>query len=109
MRKPKPSDPSIKSGNSGSYNPGPVNESEWPNAELSMVQAQQKDIQLEEFPEGPYGAATNTKRLGKSTPWKPGQAAVSAFRDSNPITSDRKVALKEPPFRAPKGSIEGQN
>lgn len=77
--------------------------------ELSYVQAQQKDILPEEFPEGPYGAATNEKKLGKTSPWREGQAVVSAYRDQNPAFSDRKVPLDEPPFHAPKGSIEGQN
>jgi hypothetical protein len=35
-------------------------------------------IQPEEFPDGPYGAAHNQK-LGKSTPWEPGQQIHSAF------------------------------
>jgi hypothetical protein len=98
-----------RSKNSGAYHPGPVNDSDNPTSELDIVQANQKDILLEEFPDGPYGAATNAPKLGKSTPWKKGQVAISAYRDENPVMSDRKVPLDEPPSKAPKGSIEGQN
>ncbi|MCF8563500.1 hypothetical protein LLE49_01920 [Alicyclobacillus tolerans] len=100
----------VQSMNSGSYNPGPVQDNEYvPNAESSTVQAMNDDILLEEFPEGPYVAATNETKLGKTSPWKPGQVSVSAFRDSNPVDSDRKTVLHEPEFDAPEGSIEGQN
>ncbi|MCL6637254.1 MAG: hypothetical protein K6T26_04815 [Alicyclobacillus sp.] len=94
---------------SGAYNPGPVTGEDAPNAELAVVQAQRNDLQLEEFPEGPYGAASPSESLGKSQAWEPGQASVSAFRDANPVFSDRKLAEHEPPAQAPRGSIEGQN
>ncbi len=103
------SSPHAQSDNSGTYNPGPVNESEWLAEEVSAVQAQQKDILLEEFPEGPYGAATNESKPGKTSPWREGQADVSSFRDQNPAFSDRQAPDHEPPADAPKGSIEGQN
>jgi hypothetical protein len=99
----------VHSSNSGKYNPGPVNESDWLAEELSEVQAQQKDILLEEFPEGPYGAPTNEEKPGKTSPWKAGQADVSSYRDQNPAFSDRQVPDHEPPAEAPRGSIEGQN
>lgn len=99
----------VASENSGAYHPGPSKVKEMPTEELATVQSQQLDLMLEEFPDGPYGAATNAPKLGKSTPWREGQAVVSSFRDQNPVSSDRKVALDEPPFDAPKGSIEGQN
>jgi hypothetical protein len=99
----------LTSVNSGWYNPGPIHDTDLPNAELSSVQARDYDILREEFPEGPYGAATNEEKLGKTSPWRPGQAVVSSLRDQNPMSSDRQVTLDEPPARAPKGSIEGQN
>jgi hypothetical protein len=89
---------------SGAYDPGPVD-----GAELAGVEAWQNDLQLEEFPDGPYAAASDPPRLGKSSPWRPGQRVVSSFRDQNPVTSERKVAAEEPPFDAPEGSIEGEN
>jgi hypothetical protein len=98
----------VESVNSGSYHPGPVTDDQQ-SAELSYVQAQQNDLLLEEFPDGPYGAATN-EPLGKSAPWKDGQRSISAFRDQNPAFSDRKVPLDEPDTDgAPRGTIEGQN
>lgn len=98
----------IHSVNSGSYDPGPITDT-GNDAELSYVEAQQDDLLLEEFPDGPYGSATN-ERLGKSTPWRKGQRSISAFRDQNPVSSDRKVPLDEPSTNgAPRGTIEGQN
>ncbi|CAJ1001762.1 MULTISPECIES: hypothetical protein [Bacillales] len=47
-------------------------------SELSVVESQRNEIIPEEFPEGPYGAATNDK-LGKATGWEPGQHAISNF------------------------------
>lgn len=105
---------SVSSINSGSYDPGPVAQDETSSArlntaELSTVQAQQNDILLEEFPEGPYGAATDQPATGKSTPWTPGQQSVSAFRDANPVDSNRKVAIHEPARDAPKNTVEAEN
>lgn len=47
--------------------------------ELSTVKSLHSDLIPEEFPEGPYGAATHEKKLGKSSPWRPGQHTTSAF------------------------------
>ncbi|MEJ8544027.1 hypothetical protein [Brevibacillus borstelensis] len=48
-----------------------------PYSELSTVESQRNEILQEEFPEGPYGAATNEARLGKATGWEPGQHSTS--------------------------------
>lgn len=62
------------------------------NEELEIVQAWQKDILPEEFPEGPYGASIYLdQHLGKSSEWKPGQHVVSRNQDENPMTTDFKV------------------
>lgn len=42
-------------------------------SELSTVESQRNEILQEEFPEGPYGAATNEELLGKATGWEKGQ------------------------------------
>ncbi|GMA55957.1 hypothetical protein C7445_10543 [Alicyclobacillus sacchari] len=85
------------SSNSGAYDPGPLDEgaSDYPTAELWQAQATTYDLAVEEFPEGPYGAATNEKRLGKTSPWLDGQMVSGRFRDSNPIRSDRHTAPHE--------------
>ncbi|MFD1674914.1 hypothetical protein [Alicyclobacillus fodiniaquatilis] len=102
----------LESPNSGAYNPGPVKagDNDYPTAELAGVQQHIYDLAVEEFPEGPYGAAHNAAHLGKETEWKPGQAVSGRFRDSNMIRSDRTVATEEDDFKgqAP-GSIEGQS
>lgn len=98
----------ISSVNSGSYHPGPITD-DGENAELSYVKAARSDILFEEFPDGPYGSSRNEK-LGKSTSWQKGDRAMSAYRDQNPVDSDRKVPLDEPSTKgAPRGTIEGQN
>ncbi|WP_018131016.1 hypothetical protein [Effusibacillus pohliae] len=62
------------------------------NQELELVQAWQKDVLAEEFPEGPYGAQIYLdQKIGKSTEWEPGQHVVSRFQDENPTTNDFKV------------------
>ncbi|WAH38919.1 hypothetical protein [Alicyclobacillus dauci] len=101
----------VESPNSGAYNPGPIkdNDNDFPNAELWAVQSSAYDLASEEFPEGPYGAAHNETRLGKVSDWKPGQAFIGRYRDTNMITSDRQAATDEPDFKEPLGSIEGQN
>ncbi|QQE75608.1 hypothetical protein KDJ56_06485 [Brevibacillus composti] len=48
-----------------------------PYSELSTVESQRNEILQEEFPEGPYGSATNAERLGKSTGWEPSQHSTS--------------------------------
>lgn len=100
----------IASPNSGAYAPGPIKEGEtdFPSAELWEVQSSRLDLAIEEFPEGPYGATTNEERLGKVSPWEPGQAVSGRFRDSNMIRSDRRVAVDEPNFKQPPGTVEGQ-
>ena len=47
--------------------------------DLSTVQSQRNEMLLEEFPEGPYGAATNEVKLGKTSDWEEGQHTTSAF------------------------------
>ena len=105
--------PMVSSINSGSYDPGPVTDTtegaQLKSAELSIVQAQQNDILVEEFPDGPYGAAIDGPIEGKSTPWRESQQSVSAFRDANPVDSNRKTALDEPPRDARKNTIEAEN
>lgn len=103
-----PSPFTVHSPNSGSYHPGSIGNENGGSPELSYVQAWQDDLQIEEFPDGPYGSARNLP-FGKSSPWQRGQASVSAHRDQNPVNSDRKLAEEEPPFEAPPGTIEGQN
>ncbi|WP_028776822.1 hypothetical protein [Shimazuella kribbensis] len=50
--------------------------------ELDTVIAYHSEMALEEFPEGPYGAAHNEEKLGKNSPWLPGQH-TSAFTYEN--------------------------
>lgn len=102
-------DEHVTSEQSVSYSPGPMNETGLPTAELAIVQAHTLDLAIEEFPEGPYGAATNEKKLGKVSEWKIGQAVSPRFRDANPIQTDRNVPIHEQPFKGPKGSLRGQN
>lgn len=45
--------------------------------EISTVQSQRNEILQEEFPEGPYGAAHDEKKLGKATGWEPGQHSTT--------------------------------
>ncbi|GAX91083.1 hypothetical protein [Effusibacillus lacus] len=60
--------------------------------ELELVQAWQKDVLIEEFPEGPYGAQIFLdQKIGKSTGWEPGQQVVNRFKDENPTLNDFKV------------------
>ncbi|WP_026673555.1 hypothetical protein [Alkalihalobacterium bogoriense] len=46
--------------------------------DFSNVETMKNYIFPETLPEGPYGSPINRK-LGKSTPWKEGQRAYSAF------------------------------
>lgn len=62
------------------------------NQELEIVQAWQKDVLVEEFPEGPYGAQIYLdQKIGKSSAWKPGQHVVSRYQDENPTSNDFRV------------------
>lgn len=47
--------------------------------EVSTVESLHNDVFPEEFPEGPYGAATNEEKLGKTSPWEPDQHAAPQF------------------------------
>ncbi|QQE77044.1 hypothetical protein [Alicyclobacillus sp. SO9] len=105
-RTPNPApNPHITSKNSGRYHPAVSSD----EMELETVQAYQLDIQNEEFPEGPYGAATNETELGKTSPWQEGQRTISAFRDQNPVSSNRKTVTDEPDWEDSRGTIEGEN
>lgn len=101
----------VNSKNSGAYDPGPIKEREndYPNAELWQVQSHMYDLAIEEFPEGPYGAASDEVFLGKVSEWEPGQAVSGRFRDSNMIRSDRHVATAEDDFTEPPGTTEAQS
>lgn len=46
--------------------------------ELDSVVSQHQELSPEEFPEGPYGSAIPS-RLGKQSPWRPGQHAAPQF------------------------------
>ncbi|GEO25871.1 hypothetical protein AAC03nite_16560 [Alicyclobacillus acidoterrestris] len=101
----------VESPNSGSYNPGPIKngENDFPNAELWEVQSRDDDLAVEEFAEGPYGAAFNAPKLGKVSDWKPGQAVTGRFRDANMIHSDRHSATEEQDFTDKPGTLDGEN
>jgi len=99
MKKPNrhPKTHPVSSPNSGAYDPGPVDqgETDYPTADVAAAQAATYDLAVEEFPEGPYGATTDERRLGKTSPWLPGQMVSGRFRDTNMITSDRHTAPYE--------------
>lgn len=105
------SNKAIESSNSGGYDPGPVGEQEndFPTAELWGVQSHLYDLAVEEFAEGPYGAAHNESRLGKVSEWKPGQAVSGRFRDANMIDSDRRTAIHEDESTQSPRTLEEQN
>ncbi len=86
----------IESINSGSYDPGTIGNEDGNSAELSYVAAQRDNLMIEEFAEGPYGAA-EPDSLGKSTAWEKGQRVVSSHRDQNPVDSNSKAPANEPP------------
>ncbi len=48
-------------------------------SELSTVESQRNEIIPEEFPDGPYGAATHEIKLGKATGWEKDQHVISNF------------------------------
>ncbi len=51
--------------------------------DLSTADSHENDLFNEEFPEGPYGSDLVSESLGKSTPWRKGQHAQSAFGHEN--------------------------
>jgi hypothetical protein len=51
--------------------------------ELDTVIAYHSEMALEEFPEGPYGASHNEEKLGKNSPWLPGQHTSAQFTYEN--------------------------
>lgn len=64
-------------------------EKRFENKELEYVQSQQDTINVEEFPEGPYGATVFLdQKIGKSSPWEPGQQSTNRNLDENPAFSD---------------------
>jgi hypothetical protein len=68
---------------------------EFVNRELEYVQSMQNTLVPEEFPEGPYAASVYLdQKIGKSTPWEPGQQTNHRFFDENPEFTD---SLAHPP------------
>lgn len=65
------------------------NRTEFRDYRLEYEQSQDNTLVPEEFPEGPYGATVyNDQKLGKSSPWEPGQHVNHRFFDENPAFSD---------------------
>lgn len=60
-----------------------VNEDRQPYQDVSTKESQRNDIIPEEFPEGPYGSDLLSESLGKSSPWRIDQGAISAFDYEN--------------------------
>jgi hypothetical protein len=54
-----------------------------PTTDLATVESQRHDVFPEEFPDGPYGAATNADFLGKDSPWLQDQRAAPRFSYEN--------------------------
>ncbi len=54
-----------------------------PYSEVSTVKSQRDEYMLEEFPEGPYGAAHNEDVLGKESPWYSTQHAAPQYSYEN--------------------------
>jgi len=68
---------------------------EFVDRELEYVQSMQNTVVPEEFPDGPYGATVFLdQKLGKSTPWQPGQQTTNRNLDENPQYTD---TLASPP------------
>ncbi|MGG3874453.1 hypothetical protein [Brevibacillus laterosporus] len=65
-------------------------------SELSTVQSQRNEILQEEFPEGPFGAATNEEKLGKATGWEKGQHSTT-----NRFTYETRQLHQELPRQYP--------
>lgn len=47
--------------------------------DFSNVETKNNYVFPEEYPEGPYRAAKQNKKLGKTSPWHEGQRSMSAF------------------------------
>lgn len=60
-----------------------IKKSYTPYTDLSTVESQRNEIIAEEFPEGPYGAATDEDVLGKETPYTASQHAAPRFTYEN--------------------------
>lgn len=54
-----------------------------PYTDLKTVESLRNEYIAEEFPEGPYGAATNEDVLGKETPFRASQHASPQFTYEN--------------------------
>jgi hypothetical protein len=54
-----------------------------PYTDVATVESLRHDVIPEEFPDGPYGAATNEELLGKSEPWLRDQRALSNYAYEN--------------------------
>ena len=54
-----------------------------PYTDLSTVESQRNEYIAEEFPEGPFGAATNEDVLGKETPFLASQHASPQYTYEN--------------------------
>ncbi|AJY73631.1 hypothetical protein [Paenibacillus beijingensis] len=53
------------------------------SADVSTVESQRNDLIPEEFPEGPYGSALQTRQLGKSGSWRAEQRPPNSFGYEN--------------------------
>jgi hypothetical protein len=71
------------------------------SVDLTYIHAARQTIQIEEFPEGPYGSATTEAKPGKVTPWEAGQQVATRFKDENPQFSRGTMP---PPGEEPPGS-----
>ncbi|GAB6989734.1 hypothetical protein [Paenibacillus pini] len=60
-----------------------MKEDKEPYTDLSTVESQRNDLNLEEFPEGPYGSPVNSDILGKSSPWREDQRTSHRFDYEN--------------------------
>lgn len=48
-----------------------------------IIEKVRVELASEEFPEGPYGAATPSPSIGKSTPWRDNQSAANPYDYEN--------------------------
>lgn len=54
-----------------------------PYTDVKTVESQRNEYIAEEYPEGPFGAATNEDKLGKETPFLASQHASPQFTYEN--------------------------